>query len=93
MNGTSIRLRAGADPKGMASVRLLVSHPMLPQHHIENIIIAINGETALQIACSRGMAADPYFAFSVAGVKRGDAISVSWTDNRNQSDVLHAYIE
>lgn len=104
MNGTSIKLRAEADPKGVASVRLLINHPMLPEradprtgralppHNIEEITIAVNGESALVIDCGPGAAANPFFSFNLAGVKRGDTISVKWTDNQQQSDHLQSTI-
>lgn len=104
MNGTSIKLRAEADPKGVASVRLLINRPMLPEradaktgstlppHNIEEITIAVNGETALVIDCGPSAAANPFFSFSLADVKRGDTISVRWTDNQQQSDQLYTII-
>lgn len=104
MNGSTIKLRAEADPAGNASVRLLVNHPMLPQrvdqetgrtqapHHVEVIVIDVNGETALVIDCGPGVAANPFFSFKLAGVRRGDRISVKWTDNRQQSDQLQAMV-
>lgn len=104
MSGNTIKLRAEADAKGNASVRLLVNHPMLPErvdaktgktlapHHVDEIVIAVNGETALQIDCGPGVAANPFFSFNLAGVRRGDSISVRWTDNQQQSDALRTTV-
>jgi len=104
MNGASIKLRAEAGPKGAAAVRLLVNHPMLPErvdaktgktlpaHHVDEIVVAVNGETVLVIDCGPGAAANPFFSFTIEGVRRGDAIAVRWTDNQRQSDQLQASV-
>lgn len=98
MSGNSIKLRAEVDARGVATVKLLVNHPMLPEridaktgktvpaHHIEEIVVALNGETVLTIDCGPGVAANPFFSFHVAGVRRGDLVTVTWRDNQQQSD-------
>jgi thiosulfate oxidation carrier complex protein SoxZ len=99
MSGSSIKIRAELDEsRGQASVRLLIGHPMLPEridkksgqpapaHHIEEIVIALNGETVLVIDCGSGVSANPFFSFGLTAVRRGDVLSVRWHDNQQQSD-------
>lgn len=104
MTGNTIKLRAEVDPRGVASVRLLVTHPMLPEradgksgktlppHHIEEITVAVNDETVLIFECGPGISANPFFSFSLTGVQRGDQVAVSWVDNQQQSDRFQAAI-
>ena len=98
MSANSIKLRAEVNNTGVASVRMLMNHPMLPEHidtktgkvnpphHIEEIQVSLNGETVLVIDCGPGVSANPFFSFNLAGVRRGDLLAVSWRDNRKQSD-------
>jgi sulfur-oxidizing protein SoxZ len=104
MSGNSIKLRAEIGDRNTASVRLLVNHPMLserldartgkivPPHHIEEIVIALNGETVLVIDCGPGVAANPFFSFDIAGARRGDVLTVIWRDNQQQSDRFQAAV-
>lgn len=91
-----IRLRASVDEQG-ALIKALLTHPMesgfrknaageaTPAHFITEISLRINGEEVTILRTGSGIAADPLFGWRIAGVKRGDTVTLAWRDNLGNS--------
>lgn len=95
----SIKVRAKIDGDGLAKVRILISHPMsidqmdaatgqvkTPGHYIREIACAHKGATVFAADWGQAVSANPYLEFNLKGTAVGDALTVSWRDNKNQSD-------
>lgn len=94
----SIRGRAEVGANGVANVRLLINHPMaierrdpatgqmVPPHFIEELEVAHKGDTVFSALWGQAVSQNPYLAFSVTGVAKGDVITVTWRDNKGASD-------
>jgi sulfur-oxidizing protein SoxZ len=88
----AIRLRATVDEQG-ALIKALLAHPMesgfrrnaagevAPAHYLTEISLSINGEVVAKVLTGSGVATDPLFGWRIAGVQRGDTVTVAWRDN------------
>jgi sulfur-oxidizing protein SoxZ len=100
---TTIRIRAVASGDA-TEVQALVQHPMdsgfvkdaqgnlIPPHHIEVVDFQHAGKTVFTALWGPAVAKDPYIKFKFQGGQKGDDISVSWVDNKGESDSLTAKI-
>jgi sulfur-oxidizing protein SoxZ len=80
----------------VADVRVLMAHPMetgqrkdaagkiVPMHFIQTITAQLNGKTVFNADVSQAVSRNPVFAFKLKGVKAGDKISITWTDNKGE---------
>lgn len=80
----------------VADVRVLMAHPMetgqrkdaagkvVPLHFIQTITAQLNGKTVFNADVSQAVSRNPVFAFKLKGVKAGDKISITWTDNKGE---------
>jgi len=78
----------------VADVRVLMAHPMetgqrkdssgnvVPLHFIQTITAQLNGRTVFAADVSQAISRNPVFAFKVKGVKAGDKLVITWTDNK-----------
>lgn len=94
----SIRGRAKVSANGQAEIRLLINHPMTieridpatgkrqPGHFIEEIFAVHKGETVFSALCGQAVSQNPFLAFTVAGVEKGDVITVHWRDTKGEND-------
>jgi sulfur-oxidizing protein SoxZ len=94
----TIRARAELGASGMTTVKLIITHPMLiertdpktgqvlPAHFIEEVTIEHRGETVVAAAWGQAVSVNPFFQFDLAGAAKGDEITISWRDNRGQTD-------
>jgi len=94
----SIRARASA--KGdTTTVKALITHPMetglrkdkktgnkIPEHFIENMEFAVNGEVVAQANLGTGVSKNPLIGVGIPNAKPGDTVTVSWVDNKGESD-------
>lgn len=74
-------------------IKALLTHPMenglkkslngelVPAHYITEISLRINGEVVTTMLTGSGIAANPLFGWRVAGVRRGDIVTIAWLDN------------
>jgi len=98
-----IRVRRSGD---VAEVKCVVTHPMetgqrkgpatgllIPRHHITRLTFANNGKPVMVANCSTAVARNPYFDFSVKGVRQGDRFGVDWVDTRGERDSLEITVE
>ena len=83
----------------VAEIKSLMLHPMetgarkdpdsgstIPRHHITQLTFANNGNPVMIVNCNTAVSRDPYFSFKFTGAKPGDTFTVSWVDNRGESD-------
>lgn len=83
----------------VAEVKSLVVHPMetgarkepltgiiAPRHHITQLTFANNGKPVMIANCGTAVARNPSINFSFRGAKPGDTFTVSWVDNKGESD-------
>jgi sulfur-oxidizing protein SoxZ len=91
--GDPMKIRAGmAGDK--VQVRVLMSHEMengqrkdasgniVPPHFIQNVLVQCNGRTVLSAQWGTAMSKNPFLQFQFSGGKKGDQISVTWTDSK-----------
>jgi sulfur-oxidizing protein SoxZ len=101
----SIKIRA-SEKGGETTVKALISHPMetgarknsktgklIPAHFIEEVVCKHNGTTVLTAEWSGGVSKNPYISFKFTGAAKGDEITLSWTDNKGESDSKAAKIK
>lgn len=96
---STIRVRAVASGD-TTEVQALVQHPMdsgfvkdskgniIPPHYIEVLEFQHAGKAVFTAFWGPAVAKDPYIKFSFKGALKGDDITISWVDNKGQSDSL-----
>lgn len=102
---SSIKVRTSIRD-GIATVRSIIRHPMhtgfesdettgeiIPAHFIETVTVQHGGKTILQCDWSRAVSTNPYLSFAFSGAMAGDLLSISWKDNKNESDSVEVKIE
>ena len=100
----TIKIRAKAKG-GVTTVKCLVTHPMetgtrkdkktkklIPAHFIQEVVCTHGANTVLTAYWSGGVSKNPYLSFKFEGGNKGDAVSISWTDNQGGSDSATAKI-
>lgn len=101
------KMRVRASLKGdETEVKALINHPMetgqrkdkktgelIPAHFIEEVTCVHNGETVMTAQWSGGISKDPYLAFRFKGAASGDKLTLSWKDNKGESDSLEVDIK
>lgn len=77
----------------VTDIRILMQHPMetgqrkdekgqtLPINFIQNFTVSHNGQLLIDGQLNTSVSKNPLFAFKARGIKSGDKLSVSWTDN------------
>lgn len=86
-------------------VKVLMRHPMetgakkdkktgevIPSHFIQEVTAESGGKTCFSALLSGGISANPYISFKFKGNK-GDAVKVTWVDNKGGSDSGEAKIK
>lgn len=94
----TIKARIELKDGGKATVRALISHPMLidrtdpntgkalPAHYIEDVVVSLNKQTILSLEWGQAVSSNPLSKFELRGVKAGDILGIRWTDNQGKSD-------
>lgn len=100
---STIRVRANADD-GVVKVQCLIQHPMdsgflkdaagtlIPPHYIQTVEFQANGKPVFTALWGPAVSKDPYLSFSYKDGKKGDTLTISWTDNEGQSDHTTAHV-
>ncbi|MBA2413938.1 MAG: thiosulfate oxidation carrier complex protein SoxZ [Burkholderiaceae bacterium] len=98
-----MRIRATEQPDGV-DVRVLMAHEMetglrrdsagklVPAHHISNVTVSHNGKPVLNAEWGPAVAKNPYLQFKFKGGKKGDKLTVTWTDNKGDTRTDEATI-
>jgi sulfur-oxidizing protein SoxZ len=100
----SIKLRAKAK-KGIVTVKALMSHPMetglrknkktgklIPAHHIQEVTAKAGDKTVMSAVWGGAISKNPYLSFKYSGSK-GESITLSWVDNKGNSDSKTAKVK
>lgn len=100
----SIKIRAKAK-KGIVTVKALMSHPMetglrkdkktgklIPAHHIQEVTATSGDRTVLAAVWGGAISKNPYLSFKFNGGK-GDSLTLSWVDNKGNSDSKTAKVK
>lgn len=96
MSETKIRATLSGDE---TTVKCLMSHPMetgrrkdsktgelVPAHFIEEVICKHRDAVVMTAFWSGGVSKNPYLSFKFKGGAAGDQITITWTDNRGETD-------
>ena len=99
---TKIKARAKGD---VTEILVLVQHPMetgsrkdpktkkeIPAHFIQTLNFAINGKSVADVSMGTGVSKNPLVGIQVKGAKAGDKITVSWKDNKGESDTAESTV-
>ncbi len=101
----SIKIRAKTK-KGVTTAKCLISHPMetgnrkdkktgkkIPAHFVQEVVATHNGNNVMTAHWSAAISKNPYLSFKFSGGKKGDSLTISWSDNKGNSDSLKAKIK
>lgn len=93
----TIKIRAH-EIDGQVTVKSVINHPMengrrkvrktgkkIPPHYIREVIVSRNKQIVMEAFWGKSISRNPYLSFQVPG-RKGDAITISWLDNRGNSD-------
>ena len=96
MAGT-IKIRA-YEIDGQLLVKSIIDHPMengkrkikktgkkVPSHFIREVIVSRNRKVVMEAFWGKSISRNPYLSLQIPGGK-GDVITVSWLDNRGNTD-------
>ena len=98
-----MKIRAQA-ADGVTTVRVLMSHEMetglrkdaegktVPAWFIREVSAELNGQTVMTAQWGASVSKNPYLQFRIKGAKAGDEVSVSWIDDRGDSNEAAAKI-
>lgn len=102
MAGIKIRAK---EKGGVTQFKALISHPMetgtrkdkngneIPEHFIQEVTVKHGDKTLMVAEWGPGVSKNPYLAFRFKGAAKGDKLTLSWLDNRAESDSLDAEIK
>lgn len=80
---------------GVVSVKVIIPHPnesgtrkddegnIVPAHFVKEGSVLLNGRPLLDVQLGPSVSKDPFFQFRFSG-KKGDKLSLRFTDSRNQ---------
>lgn len=100
---STIRVRA-VENGGVTSLKALVRHPMdsgfvkdssgnvIPAHFIKVLTINHNGKDVFVAHWGPAVSKDPFLECRFEGAKKGDKLTISWVDNKGESDSTTATI-
>jgi sulfur-oxidizing protein SoxZ len=94
----AMRIRAKVKD-GVTEVKALINHPMetgqrkdrktgelVAAHFIEELTCDYNGKTVMRAQWSGGISKDPYLALMFKGGAVGETITITWRDNKGETD-------
>jgi len=95
----STKMKIKKSKSGGYEVMVLAKHPMetglrkdkktgekVPAHFIQTMEFAVNGETVAQANLGAGVSKNPLIGIAIPNAKSGDKVTVSWVDNKGESD-------
>ncbi|MGB5300886.1 MAG: thiosulfate oxidation carrier complex protein SoxZ [Thiogranum sp.] len=100
----SIKIRAKLSGD-VTTVKALIKHPMdtglvkdkktgnlIPAHFIQEVTCEHGGNKVMTAMWGAAVSKNPYLSFKFAGAKAGDAVKLSWVDNKGESDSAETQI-
>ena len=101
---SSIKMRAKASG-GITTIKALISHPMdtglvkdkktgkpIPAHFIQEVVCKHGDKTVMTAQWGAAISKNPYLSFKFKGGNAGEAVTLSWTDNKGNSDSMEGTI-
>ena len=101
---SSIKIRANASG-GVTTINALISHPMetgtrkdkktgekIPAHFIQEVVCKHGDKTIMTAQWGAAISKNPYLSFKFKGGNAGDTVTLSWTDNKGNSDSAESAI-
>lgn len=101
----SIKIRA-KEKGGVVTVKALMTHPMetgrrknkktgetIPAHFIQEVTCKSQGKVILSTQWSSGVSKNPYLSFKYKNGTKGDAVSISWSDNLGKTATAESVIK
>ncbi|MCW8907241.1 MAG: thiosulfate oxidation carrier complex protein SoxZ [Sedimenticola sp.] len=97
MAGNSIKIRAKLK-EDVVTVKALMTHPMetgnrkdsdgntIPAHFIQEVSCTSGGKEVISADWSGGISKNPYISFKYKGAAAGDEVTLTWVDNKGESD-------
>ena len=89
-----IQIRARMQGNEITEVKILLVHEMetglrkdpktknlIPAHYIMDVVVTLNGKTALVAQWSSGISKNPFLGMRLVGAKVGDFVAISAVDN------------
>ncbi len=85
-------------------VKVLMAHAMetglrkdaagvaVPAHFIKKVVATCNGKTVLSAQWGLSISKNPFLSFRFGGGNKGDKLSITWTDNLDESRTDEAVI-
>ena len=99
----SIKIRA-REVDGQVTVKSIINHPMetglrkikktgkkIPPHYIREVVVSRNRRIVMEAFWGKSISRNPFLSLQIAG-KKGDVITISWLDNRGNSDTATARV-
>jgi sulfur-oxidizing protein SoxZ len=98
-----MRIRA-QENGGVVDVKVLMKHDMetgqrkdasgkvIPAHHINTITATCKGKVVFESMFGPAVSKDPFLNFKFKGGAKGDAVSVTWVDNKGDKRTDEAKI-
>lgn len=91
---------------GVTQVKVLVKHPMetgsrkdkksgekIPAHFIKEVSCSLNDTVVMQADWTGGISKNPYFSFDFTGGASGDKLTLTWKDNKDETETVEAVIK
>ncbi|MCP4876823.1 MAG: thiosulfate oxidation carrier complex protein SoxZ [Gammaproteobacteria bacterium] len=99
----TVKIRAH-EIDGQVTVKSVINHPMetglrkikktgkkIPPHFIKEVIVSRNRRIVMEAFWGKSISRNPFLSFQIAG-RKGDLITISWLDNRGNSDSTSAKV-
>lgn len=99
----SIKIRAKLK-EDVVTVKALMTHPMetgnrkdskgetIPAHFIQEITCTSAGKEVITAQWSGGISKNPYISFKYRGAQEGDELTLTWVDNKGNSESASAKV-
>ncbi len=104
MASNSIKIRAKLK-EGEVTVKALMTHPMetgnrkdssgqtIPAHFIQEVTCTSAGKEVINAQWSGGISKNPYISFKYKGANAGDDLTLTWVDNKGNSESASVQVE
>lgn len=97
MASNSIKIRAKLK-EDEVTVKALMTHPMetgnrkdskgeaIPAHFIQEVTCSAGGKDLMSADWSGGISKNPYISFKYKGASAGDDLTLTWVDNKGNTE-------
>jgi sulfur-oxidizing protein SoxZ len=99
----SLKIRAH-EIDGQVIVKSVINHPMetgrrkvkktgkkIQSHFIKEVIVSRNRRLVMEAFWGKSISRNPFLSFQIPG-RKGDTITISWLDNRGNTDTASAKV-